>query len=215
MAHQVPSSKTAETRGFAGPFLRFGSGTGPQDGSRWHGSVLCLTRGTGAAAAGAAKVGAPSVAWPAGPTAAGSGDGTAAAAWPGADAAAAQVHSEAPCPVLLLSGAQPGGGGGEEQALEPVALDACDGWTAWRFDLELYLGEGQRGVRYRVESCEEEQAVLFCPGLAEGRQLQRQLQPGAAHLKPYRNLPCGPRAGGSSTPTYTFWLPGLGQPMHW
>ncbi|PRW44508.1 plasma membrane [Chlorella sorokiniana] len=179
MALQNPHSPAAERRTFAGPWLRFGSGTSPLDGTAWIGSVLCLTRGAGLAAAAAA----PS-------SGAGSGGlngGTAQAGYPPAGVAAVPTAASpgltgaaasagaAPRPVLLLRDSRSGSGGdgGERRLDQPTALDSCEGWTAWRFELELSLTEWQRPVDYCIQ------------------------------------------AGGQATPTYTFWLPAVGQPMHW
>jgi hypothetical protein len=49
----------ASQRSFIGPFLRFGSGTGPGDENRWAGSALVLTKGGAAVAAGQGKADAP------------------------------------------------------------------------------------------------------------------------------------------------------------
>ncbi|KAL4858911.1 Obg-like ATPase 1 [Chlorella vulgaris] len=125
----------ASQRSFIGPFLRFGSGTGPGDENRWAGSALVLTKGGAAVAAGQGKADAP---------------------------------------VLYLYDKQSSGNGeAKEQQLVPVELDSCLGWVFWRFELHLTLTEWQRAVHYRVE------------------------------------------AGGATTQTFSFWLPGLGQPMHW
>lgn len=156
MALQNPHSPTAETRTFAGPWLRFGSGTGPLDGREWRGSVLCLTRASGQAVAAAAfggtaagpdgsaaRPGFPAAGTVAGPAAAGAGLAQAAAAG----------GTAAPRPVLLLRDARSGSGGGGELRLDqPTALDSCEGWTAWRFDLELSLTEWQRPVDYSVQA---------------------------------------------------------------
>ncbi|KAI7842923.1 hypothetical protein COHA_003432 [Chlorella ohadii] len=181
MSLQKPHSPTAETRSFAGPWLRFGSGTGPQDGDQWRGSVLCLTRAHSRVAAAAAPGGGGSTgpnggtAYPGfSPAGLAAGPATPTAGLTGAAAGTAT----APRPVLLLRDARSGGGGGssgtaDRRLDQPSPLDSCEGWTAWRFELELSLTEWQRPVEYCLE------------------------------------------AGGQSTPTYTFWLPAVGQPMHW
>lgn len=154
MAHQVPGSRVAERGNFAGPFLRFQSGTGPDDGREWRGSVLCCTRAANPAAAASAAA-APTAAR----TRAAGGDtngGDIAAAWPGAAAAeparppaAAGSDGAAPSPTVVIEEAS--GAGGEDR-LTAVQLDECEGWVMWRFDLALQLTDYQRPVKYRVEA---------------------------------------------------------------
>lgn len=160
MALQNPHSPAAETRTFAGPWLRFGSGTGPLDGTEWRGSVLCLTRAHSPAAAPAAPSGGSSgpngAARPGFLAAAGAGPAAASAGLAGAAAGAAA----APRPALLLRDARSGGSGGsgKRRLDQPTPLDSCEGWTAWRFELELSLTEWQRPLDYHIEAGGQ----LFC-----------------------------------------------------
>ena len=160
MALQNPHSPAAETRTFAGPWLRFGSGTGPLDGTEWCGSVLCLTRAHSPPAApaapshGSAGPNGGQRPFPAAGTAAGPAAGSTGLAGAAAKAGAA------PRPVLLLRDARSGSGssGGQRRLDQPTPLDGCEGWTAWRFDLELSLTEWQRPLDYHIEAGEQ----LFC-----------------------------------------------------
>jgi hypothetical protein len=127
MTHQVPSSRVAETQAFAGPWLRFQSGTGPGSTS-WTGSVLCVTRAAPATAgSGAAAPRAPQLAPPAtprggangsngrGPMAAGGGGS-------GGSGMSAASGAGAPAPELIFKDSNaPGGGSDEEQRLQPSA----------------------------------------------------------------------------------------------
>lgn len=221
---QLPHSPAAETRSFAGPWLRFGSGTGPLDGKEWRSSVLCVTRAAAAAPGKPASIsgdgGSIRASYPA--DSAGISSAAGLTAEPAAPMAVATAAGAAPCPVLLLRDTR--GGGGERRLDQPSALDSCEGWTAWRFELELSLTEWQRPVEYHVEAGEQGLArgcELSRPGMWGQTQLAAEATRGMkasrqCHLMLAMLIcpPC-PAAGGHSTPTYTFWLPALGQAMHW
>lgn len=192
MTHQVPASKAAETRAFAGPWLRFQSGTGPQDSTRWTGSVLCLTRaqpqpaaGNGGAAGAAQAASQP-----------GLGGATAA----GNVATASSLGAPQPTLVLTDRGAGGGSGGGERR-LQPVQLDTCEGWVAWRFDLELHLADWQRAVQARLGGAAwggrqgavaalQAIADAACSAVAFDVGQPMHLRATACHPSPFCLLPC-------------------------
>lgn len=141
MAKQVPNSPAAETRAFAGPWLRFAGGTGPGEEDSWRASVLVATRAT----AGSPAAAAPASPLPPPPAGA---DGVSAAAAAGGPA------GTGPEPTLVVHDSSGGGGGSAapEARSQPVLLDSCEGWSVWRFDLALRLTDWQRPIQYRVES---------------------------------------------------------------
>lgn len=157
MSHQVPSGRVAETRDFAGPFLRFNSGTGPGE-EHWTGSVLCLTRqreGGEVVACPTPVAAAAEAAAPRAPFANGGQLDAARDAPSGAE----DGHER---PVLILAD-RSRGAPAAEQRITPVALDCCLGWTFWRFDLRLHLTEAQRPVQYSV-AVGERGSCLLCGG---------------------------------------------------
>ena len=171
----------------AGPFLLFKGGAGGSEANRWRGSVLVLTRdgssaaqgwgggGAAAAAAGpeqaaapqaaAAAAAAPAAAPPAAAAAAAAAaepksdqtieNGPAAHTAPTAAASAApRAAAQPPPPTLHLTDETASG----QNTLQAVQLDAAEGWTFWRFDLQLELtawqvGAGVPGVRRRHAQC--------------------------------------------------------------
>lgn len=161
---------------WAGPWVLFKGGTGGSELNRWRGSVLILTSdeaganqgGSGAAAA------APAAAAAAGPAASSAAeqaadkqataaaavqqpggsieDGPSAATGPAEEAAAAAQTAAAaaapgaaarpPPPTLQVTDETASG----KHTLQAVRLDAADGWTFWRFDLQLELTAWQVGA---------------------------------------------------------------------
>ena len=125
MAHRrTPASsgnlQSAEAQGFAGPYLRYGGGTGGTDTTRWWGSVLFLTHSSGGSTTSDARADAAA--------------GDAAAAGP-------------PPPLLVLTDATHSG----EHRPAAALLDTIEGWSFWRYDVELPLVAWQRPLTYQLQ----------------------------------------------------------------
>ncbi len=150
MTQQDPHGRVAETSDFAGPYLRFNSGTGPGQEGQWTGSVLCLTREGGGGRVDSAPVQVAVGNGPAGAPASPSSKSAARDAF-GAHAHAAG-HGGGQPPSLILTDVGSMDGGSQPRRLTPVELDRCLGWSFWRFDLDLQLSGWQRPVRYAIEA---------------------------------------------------------------
>lgn len=185
MALQAPAAGTAASKAspthtaattsqpFAGPWLRFAGGAGPLDEREWRGSVLCGTRGGGAA------------------------------------------DEQLTLQLLDGDGAGDGAGGAATapRRLTPALLHSEQGWRFWRWELELQLGSAQRPVRYAVHAGECGGRRGSGHGLTADSHIVSAVSAASTRLTMHASPSAS--AGGRSTPTYTFWLPGAGSPMHW
>lgn len=134
-----------------------------------------------------------------------SGTGPGDASWRGSvlfltRAAASASAEAAPQPSLTLTDTNTGSGGGAVQSLTPTKLSECLGWVFWRFDIELQLVPWQRPVEYSVSA-----------GELGGRACCLAACPARTRLSPVTAA----FAGQEQPKTFTFWLPAVGQPMHW
>jgi hypothetical protein len=130
-------------------------------------------------------------------------------------AAASASAEAAPQPTLTLSDTNAGSDGAVLH-LTPTKLSDCLGWVFWRFDIELQLVPWQRPVAYSIsagEPCPGGGQPLPCVGiLAQQAALVVCVRLPIDHT---RHACCASCVGQDETRTFTFWLPAVGQPMHW
>ena len=129
----------------------------------------------------------------------------------------------APQPTLTLTDGSAAGGSGSHQ-LEPTQLASVLGWAFWRFEIELQLAPWQRPVEYSVSAgwASASGAIgSVWPSLPAVVTALWRVSMSACSRVLHRwpafhwLLLCCGCAGTTITKTYSFWLPAVGQPMHW